>query len=222
MTYDEQIRLLQSENPDDVKKALQDIKMLISKGEKISDALLVLMLKSKVEGVDNIALQHIINHKQQNVISKLRVPRHITGGDIFNHALYELWKYVRKHNFDTDKKDAVERFLYVVGKSYISKSYGGGDFNTDEFPELFEYMILPFVTEEKRAALRRLFDKLGAGCKEILTMRYFGGLKFKEVAKETDYTEESARVTSSRCLKKLKQWIAQDDDLAKYIRDLLN
>jgi len=222
MTQDELIRLLQSENPDDVKKALQYLKKLISKGEKISDALLVLMLKSKVEGVDNVALQYIINHKQKNVISKLRIPKHITEDDIFNHALYELWKYVRKHNFDTDKKDAVERFLYVVGKSYISKSYGRGDFNTDEFPELFEYMILPFITEEKREKLHRLFDKLGTGCKEILTMRYFEGMKFKEVAEKTKYSEESARVTSSRCLKKLKQWIAQDDDLAKYIRDLLN
>jgi len=222
MTYDEQIRLLKSNNPDDVKKVLRHIKELIAKGEQISDEVLILMLKSNAEGAADVALKHIIVKKQKNVTSKLRRPVHMTEDDMFNHALFELWKYVRKRDFDTSKKDAIERFLYVVSKRYIGKSYDGGDFNTDEFPELFEYMILPFMTAENRAILLRIFDKLGVGCKEILTMRFFGGFKFKEVAEETNYTEESARVTSSRCFKKLKEWIAQDDKLGKHIRDLLN
>ena len=222
MTYDEIIRLLKSNNLDDVTKALQDIRQLISQGEAISDEVLILMLKSNVEAATDVALKHIIVKKQKNVTSKLRRPPHMTEDDMFNHALFELWKYARKRDFDTSKEGAIERFLYVVCKYYISNSYGKGDFNTDEFPELFEYMILPLIAEEKREELLRIFAKLGTGCKEILSLRYFDGMKFKEVAEETDYTEESARVTSSRCLKKLKKWIDEDPNLGKFIRDLLN
>lgn len=216
-THNEIIRLLKSNNLDDVKKVLRHIK-----GEQVSDELLILMLKSKVEDLNDSALKYIITNKQKSITSKLRMPQHLGEVEVFNHALYELWKYARKRDFDTSKDDAIERFLYVVCKRCINKSYGAGDSGASEFHELFEYMILPLMAEENRRELLRIFAKLGRGCKEILSLRYFDGMKFKEVAEETDYTEESARVTSSRCLKKLKEWIAQDDDLGKHIRDLLN
>jgi len=220
MTHDELIRLLQSENPDDVRRALKYAKTLISKKEKITDEILILMLKSKVEGVDNTALKYIINNKQKNVTSKLRIPSHIKKDAMFNDALLELWKYVRKRDFDTSKKDAIERFLYVVCQRYVWSQPGESP-NIDELPELFEYMIISSMVHEQREKLREIFDQLGTGCKEILTYRYFADMSYKEIAEIADYTKDSARVKASNCMSKLRQAIFNNPNLGNYIRGLL-
>ena len=220
MTYENLLRFLQSENPHNFNNALQHIKTSINKRDQITDELLILMLKSE-EGADDLALKYIIDNKQKNVVSKLRVPAHIQENDLFNHALYDLWKYVRKHHFDTSKKDAIERFLYVVCKRYIIRNSGNDDTNTDEYPELTDYVLFS-VTAEERFLLLEIFDQLGTGCKEVLKLRYFEELKYKEIAEKTDYTEKSARVKASNCIGKLKEWIKDNPKLGKYIRNLLN
>ncbi len=212
------IQLLKSDKSDDVNKALEHIKMLSTKKDKISDEILVLMLK--MDDADNIALKYIIKQKQDNVISKLRVPQHMNEKDIFHHALFELWKYVRKYDFDTSKEGAIERFLYVVCRRYINRNSGKGDTDMDEFPELADYILFS-MTEEEISLLLDIFDKLGKGCKEILRLKYFEGMSDKEIAQKLNRTDGSTRTRYSQCLKTLKEWIAEDDDLAEYIRNLL-
>jgi len=221
MTYENLFRFLQSENSHNSKKALQHIKTSISKGDEIADELLVLMLKSKTEGADDLALRYIIDKKQKNVVSKLRVPAHIQENDLFNHALYDLWKYIKKHDFDTSKKDAIERFLYIVCKRYIIRNSGNEELNMNEFPELTDYLLFS-MTKEERSLLLEIFSQLGTGCKEVLKLRYFEELKYKEIAEKTDYTEKSARVKASNCIGKLKEWIKDKPELGKYIKNLLN
>jgi len=221
MTYENLIRFLQSENPDDVKKAVQHIKKSISKGDEIADKLLILMLRLTTENADNIALKYIIDNKQKNIASKLRIPVHIKEDDLFNHALYDLWKYVKKHDFDTSRKDAIERFLYVVCRRYIIRNSGNEDTNIEEVAELAD-CVLCSMEKKLRLLLLEVFDQLGTGCKEVLDLRYFEGLKYKEIAEKTDYTEKSARVKASNCIGKLKEWIKDNPELGKYIRNLLD
>jgi len=57
------------------------------------------------------------------------------------------------------------------------------------------------MTEKERSLLLEIFGGLGAGCKEVLKLRYFEELKYKEIAEKTDYTEKSARVKASNCIK---------------------
>jgi len=150
MTYEDLLRFLQSKNPGEVKKAIQYIKTSISKGDEITDELLILMLKSIMEDADDVALKYIIDNKQKNILSKLRIPTHIQENDLFNHALYDLWKYVKKHDFDTSKKDAIERFLYIVCKRYIIRNSGNEDVNMHEFPELTNYVLFSMTEKNDR------------------------------------------------------------------------
>ncbi len=220
MTYENMLRFLQSERPDDAEKALQQIKISINAGDKITDELLILMLKSKTEHADNLVLKYIIDKKQNNVVSKLRVPTHIKENDLFNHALYELWKYNKNHDFDTSKKDAIERFLYIVCKRYIIRNSGKGDNELEDFQGLTDYVLFS-MTQKERSLLLEIFDQLGTGCKEILKLRYFEELKYKEISEKADYTEKSARVKASNCITKLKNWIKDTPQLGVYIKNLL-
>jgi|GEM_PF-3077663 len=189
---------------------------------RMNDNTLIQLLKSDKSDDNNKVLSYIITNKQNNVTSKLRVPTHIDADEMFNNALYQLWKYVKKSDFDTSKDGAIERFLYVVCQRYIWRNSGKESPSPDELPELFEYMIIPSTTYEQRRELRKLFDRLGAGCQQILTYRFFDDMSHKEIAEAINSTDGSVRARYSQCLKKLKQWIAQDDNLAKHIRDLLN
>jgi len=220
MTYEDLLGFLQSENPHNVNKALQHIKTSISKGDGIADELLILMLKSKTAGADDLALRYIIDNNQKNVVSKLRVPAHIHKNDLFNHALYDLWKYARKHEFDTLKKDAIERFLYIVCKRYIIRNSGNDDSNVDEFPELADYVLFS-MTKKEKSLLLEIFDGLGTGCKEILKLRYFEELRYKAIAEKTNYTAQSAKVKSFNCISKLKASVKVNPELGKFIRNLL-
>lgn len=222
MTYDEIIRLLKSNNTDDVKKALLYIKKLITKGESVSDELLILMLKSNLKGIDDAALRYIIDEKQNNITSKLRIPSHIEENEMFNYALYQLWRFVRRRDFDTSKTDAIERFLFVICRRYIIKKSGKGDTNIDKLPESSDNMPPLLHDYEVYEAMREVFDTLGRGCKEILTYRYFAEMSYKEIAEIADYTKDSARVRASNCMKKLRQAVFNNPSLGSYIRGLLN
>jgi len=227
MKHDELINLLRSDNPDKVKKALQHIKTLIGKEEKITDDILVLMLQSNVKVVYNTALKYLIEQKQKSIFSKLRVPIQLKKDAIFDHACYELWRYVRKRDFDTSEKGAIERFLYVLCKRYISKHTKNPNSNAphidlNELPELPDNSPLPIYKADAYKAIEELFDRLGKGCKEILVAKYFEGKKFKDIAKELNRDEGVIKVTSYRCMKKLRTWVAKNDNLAKYIKELLS
>jgi len=225
MTQNELTELLQSDDPDESKKALQYIKMLIGKKEKIADDILILMLKSNSKAVYNTALKYLIRQKQKIVLSKMPIPAQLEKDAIFNHACYELWRYVRKKGFDTSREGAIERFLYVVCRSYISHAKnrrgGGSDIGIHQIPEPSENPSPPYDAEAYEA-IEELFSRLGKGCKEILMPKYFEGKKFKEIAEDTNRDIGVIKVTSSRCMKKLRTWVAENDKLAKYIKDLLN
>lgn len=227
MKHDQLINLLRSDDHNQVKKALQHIKTLIGKGEKITDDILILMLQSNLKFVYNTALKYLIKHKQKRIFSKLNVPAQLEKDAIFNHACYELWRYVRKRDFDTSETEAIERFLYVLCKRYISKQTknpqgGNRDLDLNQVPEPSENPSPRFYDADAYKAIEELFGRLGKGCKEILMPKYFEYKKFKEIAEDTNREIRSIKVTSSRCMKKLRTWVAENDNLAKYIKDLLN
>jgi len=221
MTKNELTRLLQSEDPNKVKKALQHIRILISEQKKLCDDILIVMLQSNLKVVYNTALKYLIRQKQKSVFLKLRVPPQLEKDAIFNHACYELWRYVRKYDFDTSTEGAIERFLYIVCKRYISRNSGNiGRF--EEMPELPDNPPPRIYKADAYELLGKLFNLLGKGCKEILVPKYLEGKKFKEIAEEVDSSEGSVKVTSSRCMGKLRKWIDEDPNLGNFIRDLLN
>jgi len=187
----------------------------------MNDNALIQLLRSDKPDDSDKALRYIIIHKQKNITSKLRVPAHISEDAMFNHALFELWKYVRNHDFDTSKKDAIERFLYVVCKRYINRNLGDGDTDIAGLPEPPDNPPPPLYDYEVYEIMRKLFNSLGIGCIEILTYRFFDGMNHKEIAEKINSTDGSTRARYSQCLRKLKEWIKDNPKLGEYIRNLL-
>lgn len=221
MTQNELTRLLQSEDSDEAKKVLEYIKMLIGKKEKITDDILILTLQSNSKDVYNTALKYLIRQKQKIVLSKMPIPAQLEKDAIFNHACYELWRYVRKKDFDTSKEGAIERFLYVVCRRYISRNSGESAF-VDEIPDFPDFTLPMIYKTDAYEFLGELFDRLGKGCKEILMPKYFEGKTSKGIAKDINRSEGVVKVTSSRCMQKLRKWIDDNPNLGDFIRDLLN
>jgi len=228
MTHDELINLLRSDNPDKVKRALQYIEMLIGKGEKITDEILILMLQSNLEIVCNTALEYLIRRKQKIVLSKMPIPPQLEKDDIFIDACFQLWRYVRKKGFDTSKEGAIERFLYAVCKKYIYKCldrnphYDDIDTNVIKTIESSENPLPKIYKDDTRTLLGGLFKSLGKECKEILELKYWEGKTYKQIAKDLNRNEGNVKVSASRCMRKLRKWIDDNPDLGDFIKDLLN
>ena len=101
------------------------------------------------------------------------------------------------------------------------KTIQGGRKFSDELPEQSEAMNITLMSSEQRETILQMFDGLGKGCREILRLFYFERHSYKDIAEITGYGEDSAKVRRNKCIGKLKQQIAQNDNLGRFIRDLL-
>lgn len=207
-----------SDTPNDL---LKTIRAHIKARKKIPDKILVNILQHPTIEIGDEAVRYIFIHMENNVTSKLRIPVNVDRKNLFEDAATTFWEYVRikNPNFDTSKKDSIERFLYTVCKRAIIPSRPP---TSDEVPEQSEMMNIVLMESEQRDLLLQIFDGLGKGCREILRLFYFERYSYKEIAKITGYGEDSAKVRRNKCIKGLKQQIAENDNLCKFIRDLLS
>ncbi len=58
---------------------------------------------------------------------------------------------------------------------------------------------------ELASRLRGALDSLDAGCKELVTLRYYRDLSFKEIAETLGASENTVTVQTRRCLEKLRR-----------------
>ena len=219
MNINEFFGLTDSDEPDDLLKATRTH---IKTNKKIPDKILVNMLQHPAIEMGDEAVRYIFSHMENNVTSKLRVPANMNRKNLFEDAVTTFWEYVRikKPDFDTSRKDAIERFLYIVCDRSIKTIQGGRKFS-DELPEQSEAMNITLMSSEQRETILQMFDGLGKGCREILRLFYFERHSYKDIAEITGYGEDSAKVRRNKCIGKLKQQIAQNDNLGRFIRDLL-
>jgi len=217
MSINEFFGLTDSDDPTDLLKV---IRAHIKANKKIPDKILVKIFQHSTTGIANEAVKYTFIHMEGNVTSKLRIPVSVDKKNLFEDAVTTFWEYVRfkKPDFDTSRKDAIERFLYTVCKRAIIPT---GPPTSDEIPELLEHINITIISKESRGLLLQIFDRLGKGCREILRLFYFERHSFKEIAAITGYGEDSAKVRSHRCIGNLKQKIAQNDNLGRLIKDLL-
>jgi len=206
-----------SDAPNDLLKA---IRAHIKADKKIPDKILVNMLQHLGTGIDGEAVRYIFIHMKDSVTSKLRIPVNVDKKNLFEEAVTTFWEYVKfkKTDFDTSRKDAIERFLYTVCKRAIIPT---GPPTSDEIPEILAHINIDIISKERRDLLLQIFDKLGKGCKEILRLFYFDRYSYEEIAELTTYAKDSAKVRRNRCIDKLKQQIALNDNLGRFIRNLL-
>lgn len=79
------------------------------------------------------------------------------------------------------------------------------------------------ITIEKREAQKQLiavFEKLGAGCKKILTLFYYENLSIKEILEQTTYeNEQVVRNKKHKCLKGLTSLVKNNVSIIENLKE---
>lgn len=141
--------------------------------------------------------------------------RHSALGPEDVTALYHETMVVFHRNVTTGKltpplQSSLRTYLFGIGKLVYKKSHAAAVNWDDDIPDM---PVLPEVEDraerEAQAALvRRLLDRIGEPCREILTLVYIKGYAMESVATEMGIASEgAARKRKFDCLQKLRDWM---------------
>ena len=89
--------------------------------------------------------------------------------------------------------------------------------------DTFEEDISQFMTyKEAQKSILVLFDSLGVGCKQVLTLFYYENLSAKEIVERTGYeNEQNVRNRKYKCLKELTDLVQSSPDAFNNIKTAL-
>ena len=111
--------------------------------------------------------------------------RSIDEGRYTDNGKFLSWVLRIPHN------QVIDHFLHTKQQNNLNEAEAGSDIlNTKRFSDAnVEERIVGVQVEED---LRKLIDKLPEEQKEVVMMRYFADLSFKEIAEQTDVSINTA------------------------------
>lgn len=131
------------------------------------------------------------------------------AADLVQEVMVIFIEMVQKERFRGES--SVKSFLYTLIKNlWISElrkreneMKRNEEFETGR--DTLEEDISQFMTyKEAQKAIITLFDSLGTGCKQVLTLFYYENLSVKEIVERTGYeNEQNVRNRKYKCLKEL-------------------
>jgi len=77
-----------------------------------------------------------------------------------------------------------------------------------------------FAKYDTELVIRQVLGLLQEECQEILYKRIIIGEDYKNLADTLNKSVDAVRMQYSRCLKKLRELLSDNDDLSKYLKDL--
>lgn len=174
---------------------------------------------------ENEGLSLLIQHKGF-LMRKHRFPNHFNDedrDDIFYKGLMILFERIQQGRFVFEKA-SIEKFLYRTFENIIRrKRKVPNETSNDNMAQmniiadkskLFDTEILDQIS--------RIFRiKLGETCQRILVMRYYEGMKQKEIAEEMSLALGTVKNNSSRCINELQRLIEETPHLGAYLKGLL-
>ena len=121
--------------------------------------------------------------------------------DIFQDVYVDLWEALGKGRFAYRSDPELLGFLYLIAKRRIAKFYRFRHFTVslDDIEPAVE------VESGERGEIVLALRKLGEADREVLNLRYFSGLSFKEIAVLLNKDESAIKVRHHRAMKKLKE-----------------
>lgn len=130
--------------------------------------------------------------------------------DALQDVFIDIWKGLPRFQYKSDEEFWGFVFLVARRKVYAYRK------NANKQPATFEHETLEFLYEETSPRLSphedyRILDtamaKIGAISREVLTLRYWSDLSFREIALAMHTTENSAKVRHHRALKELQAYL---------------
>ena len=184
--------------------------------QKLDDSVLV---KSYIEGNERSLEILILRHKQR-VFSFIysKVQDRDVAEDIFQDTFVKIINTLKMGKYNEEGKFLPwsMRIAHNLIIDYFRKGNRMPTFqNTDEF-DIFSVLGDPtgnvenhMIKDQIHSDVRKLVEQLPEDQKEVLKMRIYGEMSFKEIADIYSITEANAKMRVYRILEKLKnKWTA--------------
>lgn len=131
--------------------------------------------------------------------------------ELYQEAMVVFHKNVTRGKLVAPLQSALKTYLIGIGKMlYLKKSGKKIDAWIDEIPD---QAIMPVVEDQaerkdQKELVRRLLDRIGEPCKQLLTLVYIKGYVMEAVADEMNFPSQGAvRKRKFDCLKKMREMI---------------
>lgn len=138
--------------------------------------------------------------------------------DMFQDAIMVFFKQVRSNKFD-ENKYKVTAYLHAICKNmWINKvkrkslenNWVKQQANDKEVEISIEENM---ISDERKNILEKLFESMGEDCKKLLHYSIYQDLSAREIAEKMGSNENSIRVQSFRCRKKLRDMVQANASL---------
>ena len=168
--------------------------------KKLSDH----QLLTKYLSGDEQAITDLINRHHKRILDYIRmmVKDADTADDILQETLIKVVRFLREGRYTENGRflswvlriahnQVIDHFRQKKQQNNVSESEAGYDLlNNKKFSE--PTVEEDLVTQQIEADVRKLIDYLPQEQKDVVMMRYYMGLTFKEIADQTDVSINTA------------------------------
>lgn len=145
--------------------------------------------------------------------------------DVFQESLIAFYESIKNNKFRGDS--AIKTYLYsIIRNTWFSrlkknKLFVNIDDAESEISKL-EYESAIDYDQVRSFLIKKLFERLGKACQDILQYYYFHKLSMKEIMKKMNFSsEQSAKTQKYKCMQKLLKLIENKPDIKQSLIDLL-
>jgi len=179
------------------------------------------VLIQRLKDGDEATLRYIYEENKGVFINFLRRYRLDTEDllDIYQDAVIVLFENAKRGKLD-DIKSTISTYLIGIGKYMAmnkNKKKQRTIVDSDTVGRQTSTLIVESVDEyedvnsNRAKSMKMQFEKLGSTCREILALFYYEGYTIQEIMEIMGYhTENVAKATKSRCLRKLKTYVNEN------------
>ena len=135
--------------------------------------------------------------------------------DVYQEAFIIAWRKVQNNSFTENYENALPAFIFKIAKFkwldelrrkkiQILKTLPAENEVESEEEISFD------ETDKWIGVIVEKIKQLDERCRNLLTQFYYGGKKIKDLAKEHNWTEATAKNNKYRCLEKLRKLIKEN------------
>ena len=185
--------------------ALSDQQLLSAYLSGDKDAISILIERHSKRVLDYIRMMVKNNEVADDIYQEtfIKVVRFIDAGRYTDNGKFLSWVLRIAHN------QVIDHFRQAKQQNNLSESDAGYDIlNTKRFADTTVEDRM--VSEQIENDLRKLVDNLPEEQKEVVMMRYFGDLSFKEIAEQTNVSINTALGRMRYALINLRKMIKEN------------
>ena len=132
--------------------------------------------------------------------------------DLVQDTMVGIWDALPSFEYRGD--ESFLAFVFMILKRAIMKTYGKEERKPLSLEAILEESgdrLMPKETPEyeDHRTLLRVLGELSEGTRNVLTLRYWSGLSFQEIAQTLEINESAAKVRHHRAMNELRESLAQ-------------